>query len=257
MRQIMVIPTLLLMALSFGLGCGGGSDPPGSVVIPWRVGGQSCEQAGLGSVDVELRYGDVVYDVRRERCSAGQAVFTDVEPGTYTVNVYGYRVPAEGDTNELTPADAAYEATYPEAPEGAGLRVLSGEEARPETTLVLKARKGAIYLRWRLPGGDTCTFAGIGDIEVRIYNRFSTERFYETYTCDLRDYLAGLTEEELQDARRGVRIDGLEAEPMTVELRAFDSQGVAQQQGSASFELGFGDVQDVVVDLEPCTAGCM
>jgi len=249
MRRSAMLSTLTALALFVAaagtLGCGGGSKPPGSLTVGWYIGAASCEEAGLESVDVELYYAqsEDLFDVQAKvACGAGQTTFETVDPGLYDVRVLGY--PA-GAGAELTPADATFEGTAAE------VEVLSGEEVRVPGDIRLSGRKGAIYVSWRFADGDMCAVNGVTTVEITVYDAGRNEDAWLQVACDMSDYLATLPEEEVADGVRGVYIDELDAEPLSVEVIGYGRTGAATWAGRASFELAHGQVRDIPIRLEP------
>ena len=261
-------PVLLALVLAAGAlalvsGCNDGGTAPGSARIFWRVGGQTCERADLEWVDVELYHNpdhlplssldtEQLYDVRRERCAASVVALDAVDPGYYGVKILAYPPFKVSDGVQLTRADATFEGEHEE------LLVRSNQEASPLSAIVLAARKGTIYLNWKFSDGMMCNVKGVTSTEVAIYDRYSNIVFQGTYACDLDDYIATLTEEELRAGFRGVKIASLDVEQLSVEVLGFGTE-VANPvfKGVQEFELSHGQTRDIVVTLEPCYQGCL
>lgn len=253
MRRTAMLSTLLLLA---GLGgCADSSPPAGSLLVNWRVGGATCERAGLEWLDVELVSGVLteapeIWDVSRVRCAAGVTTFSEVRPGQYDVRVLGYPIAKTADGEQPTRADATYEG------EALGVAVKSGTEAHLATAIVLAARKGAIYLNWRFANGMMCATNGVASVEITIYDTFSNATEPVRWACDMSDYVATLPEEEAARGIRGIYLDKLDAEPLTVEAIGYDALGNATHRGTKDFEVDHGEVKDLIVDLAPCGGAC-
>lgn len=252
MRRTAMLSTLLLLAVT---ACSSGSRPAGSLAVSWRVGGATCERAGIEWLDVELvtgaeRGAPEVWDVERVRCSSGTTLFADVRPGAYDVQILGYPIAKTADGEQPTRADATYEGT------ALGVEVRSGTEARLASAIVLAARKGAIYLNWKFKNGMMCAYNGVTAVEITIYDQFSNAGEPLRFACDLSDYVATLPEEEVARGVRGVYVDKLDAEPLTVEAIGYDADGNVTHRGIADLQVDHGEVRDLIVELQPCGASC-
>lgn len=233
------------------LGCGGGSKSDGSLAVSWRVGGQTCDSAGLEWVDVELLdFDGEVFDVTRARCAAGEVVFSSVRPGEYVVQILGYPRTKTADGAQLSRADATYEG------EAAGLLVRSGQEARPASSIMLAARKGAVYLNWKFSNTMFCVYNGVAFIDVTFYDAYSNASEPTRYDCDLQSYRLTLPEEEATRPLRGVYVEKLDAEPLSVEVIGYDFDSNATHRGIQDFQVDHGEVRDLIVTLEPCAGAC-
>jgi hypothetical protein len=260
MRRSAMLCTLVALVLgAAALGCSSDGQPGGSLLVNWRVGGATCTNAGLEWVDVELllpaRPAHVeelreVWDVTRVRCDAGQTTFTEVVPGSYDVRVLGYPRTKTADGTQLTRADATYEG------EALNVGVRSATEARLSSAIVLAARKGAIYLNWKFSNGMMCAYNGVVSVEITIYDQFSNADPPLRFACDLSDYLATLPAEEQVGGVRGVYIDKLDAEPLSVEAIGYDREGNVRFRGTAPLQVSHGEVRDLVVTLAPCAGSC-
>ena len=261
-RRTLAFPMLFGLVLLLAQACGDDGATPGSAQVKWRVGGQSCESAGLEWVDVELyrQPGNVpvdelttddLYDVRRERCSIGEVRFDSVKPDEYAVKVLAYPPYKASDGVVLTRADATFEGEHPL------LLVRSGVEASTPSAIVLSARKGTIFLDWKFADGMRCLSKGVTHVTYTIYDLpFSNVIREGTFECDLDDYFLTLTEEEQRNFR-GVKIESLDVQRLSVEVLGF-SDDIASPTyiGRQEFELEHGQVRDLVVTLERCDQDC-
>lgn len=255
-RSLLVVILGVLLAPT---ACDRSSSPPGALTVYWRVGGQSCLDAGIGDVDVELYTEDgELHDVMRARCTALQTRFPTVEKGTYSVYILGYPIYKEGTGAQITRADATYEGAFPE------IRVRSGEEVRPAETIVLAGRKGQIFVNWKFENGMSCLANGIATVQLSLWDGFGnnilpsilTEEETDIFDCSLEEYAAKLPEEELRYGFRGVSLTSINAEPLTLEAVGYDIDNNITYFSREELELTAGEERDVILTLAPCYDQC-
>ncbi len=246
--KIYLLTLLLLPALgTVQTGCDSDSPPDGSAVISWRVGGSGagsgCEAAEIGLVEVELIHRGEIYDVASGDCDSQRIQFERVRPGKYDVRVLGYPLAQAAKSRQRDPAEATFEGFFK------GLEVRSNREAAPQEIL-LSARQGSIYVNWTFENGLMCASNGIDDVEILVFDMRGNKIYERTVRCDLSDYRDELPPAEQAGPLRGVLIEGLYAEPLTVEVAGIDGAGIGAWLGVESFDLSRGEVRDVLVTLE-------
>lgn len=249
MKRFLLVSALLALIFSI-TACNHSTAATGAATVEWRIGGSTCDGAGLSQVEVELWDGDELVDVSVDRCEVGQVTFNLVPPGRYDVVVWAYPPAKVGEETERTHADAIYEGAFE------GLTIRSNQTATLQSPIALTARKATLYVNWGFSAG-MCLQNEVYDVEVWIYDSFGDQIAGGVYDCSLQEYAASLPPEMADQASRGVYFDELNVEPLTIEALGLNDDGRPTYKTTADFQLDHGEVRDMMLTLEPCYDSCL
>ncbi|HEY8378493.1 MAG TPA: hypothetical protein VIK91_18490 [Nannocystis sp.] len=186
MRNRLLLSSLALSVLSVAPACGG-DDPPGGLVVPFRIGaGVECSVLGVTEVTVALvtpsasgAEGSAVAE-ETVACEDKEAIFTGIAPGVYELHVTG--VDAEGvvivDNFDKNPADRG--------------EVTSGAENTADT-VELRPTPAKIHVRWQFNDGfSMCSDVPVKKFLVSAYEKAGTSKLLDyTFDCDPEEDTVG------------------------------------------------------------------
>lgn len=237
MRQFNPKSALVLSLLWTGAACSGPLVPSedaqsglaGSVDVRWALGGRSCNEAGVATVQASLESPEgEAFGVAQAACQMGTVTMPSISPGLYRLVLRG------ASRDGMVTHQAALD----------GTTVKSGETYAPRK-LNLRSLGASLDIRWRFHNGELCSFNGVDEIELAVFDDRGHELHLMTYACDesaeilIEDVPAGIV------TVIGTGVDAATGEP-----------GFRAQQ---RVETSFGAELDVALVLEDCTqlGGCL
>jgi hypothetical protein len=219
MRTLKVLTTAL--ALSAGaISCGGGSTiaPTGPLTVSWMIGGSTCTQSGLATIEVTLSDTSGPVESASVACQVGSYLFRAVPEGRYRVDLAGW--PDNGDY-------PTYDGVIPAVDVRANT-----QNVAPKVALAQKP--GSIDLVWWFQNGRLCGYNGVDVVGVTVWDAFSNQVTVDEYPCDLSSLdtkPAGPTQpgaaagaSTSDPVAEGVLISALPAGTYTVSIRGMNSQ---------------------------------
>lgn len=224
---------LTLFTAAIGLACGstsgGGEEeppPPGSFQVNWRITALSlsCEEAGLESVELQLRLdGSLAFDERRP-CGDLAATIDDIAPGRYELALVG--------------VDAANKPTYRSETTAVTIEPAS-------TTMVgtirLEQVPATLQITWSFANTRLCGFNQVRTVEIVVFD------------VDLQKHVFPRTSFDCN------RADPVQAEvrPGTVKVIAsgIDATGAPIFAADQQFTVVAGQPKDVHLLLQKCGEG--
>lgn len=159
--RIPAISVLLLIA-----GCAD-VDPigAGSVLLNWQVSPSGCADAGVQVVEARL-IGPTT-TIERFACTSSEAMFTDLDPGTYRVELLGF--------------DADGEAIFTSTPDTIEVEA-DATTATPTQRLL--ASPAQVDVRWTFANGRVCGANSARWISVGVFDDFDYEVESAQFSCD-------------------------------------------------------------------------
>ncbi|MCC6619819.1 MAG: hypothetical protein IT385_01110 [Deltaproteobacteria bacterium] len=139
--------------------CGDDEVKPGSLDVQWaHPSTASCESRHIVTLEARAIKGGEVKASGTSSCPAaeksGTITLSDLEPGTYRIEVEGFDVNDKG--------------TYLGVKDK---QTVSEGKVTPTGTIQLGQKPVFVNVDWTLPGGKTCAGAGVAEVEVTvIYN---------------------------------------------------------------------------------------
>ncbi len=214
-------------------------DPAGSILVKWKIAGNTCDMAGIEFVRVELAQdGEVAKGFGLSAaCTEGEngVTLNDVPVGLWDVQISA--------TNTLDQQMYVGEA--------AGIVVEKGVESTLDEPISLMAKDGSILVRWSFPlDAATCGFSMIDKVEISaLETDTGIARFNKTLDCDpdSTDLVDGWV--EVDSLPTGVQVE--------IVLFGLNELGNRTHFGSASMEVPGTGTVTVVIPLEPCEESCI
>ncbi len=194
-------------------GCNTESEPAplGTLDLTWTLGPNSCEEAGLSRIAVELD--DAV--VREADCDDGGVVIEDLEPGNRQLTLTG-----------LDADDVVRFAAKPET-----VRIVA-EEVTDAEDVLLSALPARVDVTWYFTNGRLCSTNDIDDVELSVW----------------RDgFLEGSADAACDEGTASIA--GLSSGTFVLELRALDRRGEAVTTTESEVVLDKGDRRELEVPL--------
>ena len=233
---------LLLTVLASLLGGCAEEDMDAIVDVRWTIGGTTCNRAGVDRVIVSLVRDSRSVASTEASCEAGEASVAGLAMGTYTVQVFAYRLGNE------TPAFVGQEA---------GIEVPKG--GRVKTPVIfLQEAPGAVDLTWRFESGKICSFEGAEWVRVSAFDERNRVVVDMEVPCDpgvdISEGLAGPGTEYLANAG-GVVLEYLFSGPHEVIVLAYPSGGDTEAVwgGSGTAEVRSFELTPLDIVLSACT----
>ncbi|MFZ6178740.1 hypothetical protein [Nannocystis pusilla] len=253
MRTRLLVSTLALTALVAAPACGG-DDPPGSLIVPFKIGANvDCSVLAVTDVTVELyKYsasgaaGDLI-DQEVVDCEDGQAEFMGLVAGRYNVKVSG--VDAEKvivtDNFDNDPADIA--------------EVTSGAQNTADV-VTMSPTPAKILVRWLLNGGfGMCSDVPVTNFRVATYEKEGlSELLTYDFDCDPEEPSV-MGYNAILDPDRQIAGDDLDR----VYIDALDQKGTSLVTAPLEFVMeppGHGRTVKLTAAVDctedPCTIAC-
>ncbi len=169
------LPTALACLLFLGPACVVVDDDepadttdPGQVEIAWALGGRSCTEAGIATIEARLvDTGGTVFAEATEPCEDGRAVLGPVAPGIYRLIIQG------ASRDGVITHQGGHEA----------VTVEEGETARP-AKVNLQARGAVVTVVWWFANGRLCSVNGVATVELAVFDDLGREVHLMDYECD-------------------------------------------------------------------------
>jgi hypothetical protein len=216
-------------------------DTDGIVDVRWTIGGATCDRVGVDRVRVSLVKGREAVAGAEAQCDDGEVAVTGVPSGTYTAQVFGYRL---GDD---VPAYIGTETGVVVPKAG---RVTTG-------VIFLEEAPGAIDLIWRFESGNICSFEGAEWVQISAFDERNRVVADVGMPCDpgtaVNDGLGGPGFEFLEGAR-GVVLDFLFSGPHEVVVLAYRHADDSRSEwaGSGTTDVANSALSPLEVVLIPC-----
>jgi len=235
----------LIPCLSFVVLTGCGYDPtdhrPASVEVTWSVGGSTCSERGIATVQVTLSTPKGVEDTITTACQMGRVNVDSVPAGTYDIRVDGY------------PSGSTYP-TY-----GGNLDGVPLHPGDNQTSSIEMAEKpGALDITWRFDDGSLCAFAGVETIELVLWDSHSNRAYAETLPCNpsLAQQVAEANEPTrvLFGGVRGILVEGLYAGPYVLRALAYGPEPLmgATHWALAEPAVTHAQIGEIELTFQPC-----
>jgi hypothetical protein len=251
MRTRFFASSLALTALVAASACGG-DDPPGSLIVPFKIGANvPCSVLGVTDVTVELYKvssagaEDDLIDTEVVACADGQAEFNGVPAGRYDVRVSGVDAETVIVADNFDADDVA--------------EVTSGAENTADVVTMLPT-PAKLLVRWQLNDG----FGQCSDVPV---TKFLVETYEKQGLTPLLNYTFDCDPEEdpvmgyniVLDPERDIAGDDLDL----VTIDATDDKGASLVTAPLRFAMdppGHGRTVKLTAVVncteDPCTIAC-
>ena len=194
---------------------------PGQLEVIWTFGGRTCGEADVAAVSASLVDTEGrIYARTEATCESGRAMIGPVAPGVYELIVDGSSRDGIVTHNGGMSAVVIDEATT----------------TRPDK-LNLKARGSLLQLAWRFANGNLCSFNGVTEVTVAVFDNLGREVHLMNYACDPAE---------------PVGIPNVPAGYADVYATALDVTGNPRARDVERIETSFGTEVPVQLVLEDC-----
>ena len=170
---------LVTVAVSLLSGCLEDDDPPGSLIVPFKLGNnKDCDDFAVKRVvgklddnrDDDDEDDDVVYE-DDVRCEVEQIEFDDIPAGSYRLRLYGYDKEDYAVMDNLDNEDLS-------------VNVIGDETVLAERAVMLTPAPANLQLRWSF-GFGSCRSAGIDKFLINVWREDGSARLLEyEMDCD-------------------------------------------------------------------------
>ncbi len=193
--------------------CTGGSEPQplGTLEVSWTLGPNSCEDAEIDRITIELDDATV----REASCEDGAAVIEDLEPGSRQLS--------------LTGLDAEGVRRFAAVPETV---TITADGTTQADDVLLSALPSRIDVSWYFSNGRLCSTNAVEDVELSVWQD---------------GFLEGSTDAPCDDGTASIA--GLSSGTFVLELRALDARGELVTTSELEVELEKGDRRELDVAL--------
>jgi hypothetical protein len=173
---------VLLVAVAVGLlsGCFEDDNPPGSLIVPFKLGKNlDCDEFNVDRVVGKLDHHDDGDDEDDEddevysenvRCEAEKLEFDSIPEGTYRLRLFGY----DGEYAVMDNLDS----------EDLSVNIIADETVLAERAVTLTPSPANLQLRWSF-GFGSCKSAGIGSFLINVWRADGSAQLLEyEMDCD-------------------------------------------------------------------------
>jgi hypothetical protein len=201
-----------VLAAVASTGCADSEPAPlGTLEVSWTFGPNSCAEAGVDRIAIELD--DAI--VREADCEDGEAIIEDLEPGSRQLS--------------LTGLDLDGVERFAAVPETVAI-VADGIATADD--VLLSALPARVDVTWYFTNGRLCSTNAIDEVELSVW----------------RDgFLEGSTGAACDEGKAAIA--GLSSGTFIVELRALDGRGNMVTTAETEVDLEKGDRRELEVPL--------
>lgn len=194
---------------------------PGHVEVSWAMGGLSCSEAKVSTVNAKLTdLEGTVYGEAGGVCDERRALLGPLDPGVYRLTVQG------SSRDGVITHSGGLEAVV----------VAEGMTSEPDV-VNLSARGATVKVSWKFANGDLCSFNEVDQVQISIFDERAREVHLMNYACD---------------PDGPIRINDVPAGLVDVFATGMDTGNKARFKDHERIETSFGVEAPVQLILEDC-----
>ncbi len=194
---------------------------PGHVEVSWAMGGRSCTEAGVFTINVRLTdLEGTTYAEESGTCDERRVLVGPLSPGVYKLIVQGSS--RDGVITHSGSLDAVV--------------VAEGLTSEPDV-VNLAARGATVKVSWRFANGNLCSFNEVDQVQIAIFDDLSREVHLMNYSCDPDGH---------------IRIPDVPAGQVDIFATALDAGNKPKFKDVERIETSFGLEAEVLLVLEDC-----